>query len=167
MPTVFAFYIARKTLSDKLICAATGYPESHVELLLIPEIKRSNLCIGASKRDGKRVRKKVITWKPGHWTFVTLPALSSGVSLKRAYKHLGKPYDTLGAALSVSPLSLPREDIWFCSAFGAEIVDLRDPHRHTPGKFKRALLDMGGVETTLGDQNETQTNMSRSKDIGA
>ena len=146
MPAIFAFYTAPGSWRDRLIRAATGHPESHVELLIIPEVKHSNLCISASKRDGNRVRQKAITWKPGHWVFVEVPALNSADCLKRAVKHLGKPYDTLGAVLSVTPFSLPREDQWFCASLEARAAGLQKPHRYSPGELKRALLDMGGKE---------------------
>jgi len=146
MPAIFAFYTAPGGWRDWLIRAATGYPESHVELLVIPEVKHSNLCISASKRDGNRVRQKAITWKPGHWVFVEVPALNSAGCLKRAVQHLGKPYDTLGAVLSITPFSWTREDQWFCASLHAQAAGLSNPHRYNPGELKHALLDLGGSE---------------------
>jgi hypothetical protein len=146
MPVTFAFYIAPGGWRDRLIRAATGYPESHVEMLVIPEIKHSNLCISASKRDGNRVRQKAIFWKPDHWSFVTVPGLHGGDCLSRAIRHLGRPYDVLGAVLSVTPLSWGRAERWFCSELMAHAVGLAHPHRYTPGSFRQALLGMGGAE---------------------
>lgn len=146
MPVIFAFYTAPGTWRDGLIRAATGHPESHAELLVIPEIKHSNLCISASKRDGNQVRQKAITWNPEHWTFVEVPGLSCSDCLKRAIRHLGKPYDTLGAVLSVTALSWPRKDRWFCSELMALAAGLDRPHRYSPGELKQALLAMGGQE---------------------
>jgi hypothetical protein len=121
-------------------------------LLVIQEIKHCNLCISASKRDDKRVRQKAITWRPGHWTFVEVPALNSADCLKRAVQHLGKPYDTFGAILSITPFSLPRDDRWFCASHLALAANLPRPHRYNPGELKQALLDLGGREYRISER---------------
>lgn len=151
MSATFAFYIAQGTLSNQLIRSATGYQESHVEHLMISQVKSSNLCISASKRDGKKVRAKAIAWTPESWIFVTLPEFDGRGCMRRMWKHMGEPYDVFGAALSVTPVSRGREGRWFCSELMALGVGLDDPHQYTPGSFRRALVDMGGLENRHPD----------------
>lgn len=154
MSAIFAFYTAPGSWRDRLIRAATGYPESHVEFLVIPAIKHCNLCISASKRDDKLVRQKAITWNPGHWTFVEVPHADGADCFKRIKRHLNKPYDTLGAVLSITPLDVGIKGSWFCSELMADGLRLRNPARFTPGKLKQALLDMGGREFELSKGGE-------------
>ena len=149
MSVTFAFYVGGGNLNDWLIRAATGYSESHVELLVVPMVKPSNVCISASKRDGKKVRQKAIEWKAGHWEFVEVPTLHGADTHRRAAQHLGARYDTLGAALSITGITAGGKGRWFCSELMAHAIGLERPHTYTPGSFKAALLDMGGKIITI------------------
>ena len=152
MTAIFAFYVGRGTLRDQLIRLVTGYPQSHVELLVVPEIKRENSCISASKRDKLGVRMADIKWNPDHWTFMIAPDVDGSDCLKRIQYQLRKPYDTLGAVLSISPLDVGFKGHWFCSELMAYGVRLKNPQRYTPGGFRQALIRMGCEEFRIQKQ---------------
>lgn len=158
---IFAFYTGTGRWRDTCIRWATGHREgwrwvpaecSHVEMLIIPKIKHGNLCISASKRDGKKVRKEVITWKPENWTFVDVPDLDGPDCLKRVEQFLGKPYDSLGAVMSITGWDVGFKGHWFCSEILGHGIRLRNPHRYHPEKFKQVLLDMGGIEYRIEEK---------------
>lgn len=149
MSVTFAFYVGRGTRADWMIRAATGYPESHVEMLSVSRVKQANLCISASKRDGRKVRQTTIEWNPDNWVFVEVPDLHGGDCLVRAMNELGAPYDTLGAAMSITGRGIGGKGRWFCSELMAHAAGLEDPHRYTPGLLKEVLLDMGGNIITI------------------
>jgi len=144
MPT-FAFYIAPGDWRDRIIRAATGHPESHVEYLTAGPVKAANVTVSASKRDGHKVRCKIMEWTPGHWEFVEVPG-HAGKIHKRIIPEVGKRYDTLGALLCWTPINLQMRQAWFCSELMAYAMGLPDPHHYTPGSFRAALMDMGGNE---------------------
>lgn len=144
---VYAFYTGdpgwRKGWPDKLIRWATGHPASHVEYVVGGVLSKSNVCISASKRDGNKVRSKPITWKPAHWVFVEVKGDDKTI-YKRLIAECGKPYDTLGAVLSVTPFKRTRDGKWFCSELQAHGLGLPRAHRFTPGSFFYALMSDGG-----------------------
>ena len=152
---IFAFYIGTGRWQDTCIRWVTGHREgwrwvpaecSHVEMLVIPEVKRSNLCISASKRDGSRVRQKEIKWNAAHWTFVEVPDLDGVDCYRRVAAHLNRPYDSLGAVMSVTGLDIGLKGHWFCDEILGHGIRLTNPHRYHPESFKQALLKMGGAE---------------------
>ena len=146
MPVTFAFYVAKGTLTDRMVRAATGYAESHVEMLLASGVKKANQCVSASKRDGQQVRTKSIEWNPDSWTFVTVDDHDAVDCMRRIWRHLGKPYDKIGAALTVTPFPRAIDSRWFCSELMAHGMRLEPEYHFTPGSFKDALIDMGGRE---------------------
>lgn len=144
---VYAFYTGdpgwRKGWRDKLIRWATGHPASHVEYVVGGVLGKSNVCISASKRDGNRVRSKPITWKPDNWVFVEVEGDDKAI-YKRMIAECGKPYDTLGAVMSVTPFSRHKVGAWFCNELAGYGLGIQNPHRGTPGSFFNALTSMGG-----------------------
>lgn len=147
---IYALYRAPGDWQDKLIRAFTGSPYSHVELLHTRPSGGEAWCISASKRDGSRVRHKMIQFKEGHWDFVTVPDLDPDVAWERAAVHLGSPYDTIGAILTVTPWARPRDGQWFCSELMGLSAGLSNPHTLTPGRLAISLLRMGGNRKQFG-----------------
>lgn len=137
MPT-FAFYIGEGTWRDRLIRWATRDMESHIEYV-VGDLSETNYCISASKRDGNRVRGKTITWKPDHWVFFTVPGDDARVH-DRLLAEMGKPYDALGAVLTVTPFRRHIEGKWFCSELMAHALELPTPHWYTPGRLRALFM---------------------------
>jgi len=145
---IFAFYVAPGNWRDKAIRFVTGDRESHVEYLTVPVVKTANATVAASKRDGSRVRAEIIHWKPDHWEFVQVPVKAAPVH-RRIISEVGRPYDTWGALTYWAPFGGGRRDAWFCSELMAHAMSLPEPHRYTPGSFRRALMLLGGVERII------------------
>lgn len=145
---LFAFYKAEGNWRDKAIRWATASPYSHAELLNTEPMRGAAFCISASKRDGAKVRTKVIDFKPGHWDFLNVPTLTTEHCWVRAVRHLGAPYDTIGAVLTVTPLVTSRPGTWFCSELLGHAAGLSQPHTLTPGRLAQTLLRMGGQRVT-------------------
>ena len=150
---IFAFYVGRGTMQDSVIRSMTGYPESHVEFVVGGHLAAHNTCISASKRDGNQVRIKSIEWKAENWEFVQIPE-DAEVIYGRLLPLNGRPYDTLGAVMSVTPFSRHHCGRWFCSELMAYGVGLVNAHRYTPGSFRRRLVRMGGQEIQLPERKE-------------
>jgi len=143
---IYAFYRAPGDWRDQVIRAATGSPYSHAELLHTRPSGGEALCISASKRDGGAVRRKMIRFKPGHWDFINVTSINIDAAWSRAAAHLGEPYDTLGAILTVTPWARERPGRWFCSEILGLSAGLHAPYRHHPGSLAAAFLtDMGGT----------------------
>lgn len=161
---VYAFYTGdpgwRKGWRDKLIRWATGHPASHVEYVVGGVLGKSNVCISASKRDGNKVRSKPITWNAGHWVFVEVEGDDAAI-YKRLIAECGKPYDTWGALLSVTPFNRHKMGAWFCSEIMAHGVGLPRAHRYTPGLFFDELMAMGGQIIEI----EAHERMNRTKAV--
>ena len=135
--TTLAFYRGPGDYRDAVIRQVTGSRFSHVEL-----VHANGLCISASKRDGSKVRTKLITFKTGHWSMVCVPVCPAR-SWARACEHLGKPYDTLGAVLSGGlgiPLHFPGG--WYCNELMADALDLPEPWPPHPGALWDALTNL-------------------------
>lgn len=139
---LFAFYCAQGDWRDEVIRRVTGSPYSHAELLQAAPINRTALCISASKRDGAKVRTKVIAFKPGHWDFISVPHLCASQCWTRAAQHIGEPYDTIGAVLTVTPIVTSRRGKWFCSELLGDAVGIQKPHTLTPGQLAEKLTHM-------------------------
>lgn len=141
---IFAFYVGEGNWRDRVIRLATRSDESHIEFVVGGVLNDVNYCISASKRDGAKVRGKNIEWNPQNWIFFDVPG-DNGQIFERLMLEMGKPYDTLGALLSVTPISRHKEGAWFCSELMAHALGLKNPHHYTPGKL-RALF-MSGAES--------------------
>jgi hypothetical protein len=126
---------------------------SHVEALCVPHVKEANLCVSASKRDGYKVRRKVIEWHPRHWVFVECEWVKSGDFAKRVEPHIGKSYDRAGAICSALPDRLcktaPDPDRWFCSELVAHGLGYPAPWLFTPGALRADLRAFGAREFTI------------------
>ena len=152
---IYAFYVAdvgwRKGWRDKVVRWATGHPASHVEYVIGGKLMAANRAISASKRDGNKVREKLIEWVPDHWVFVEIddrfcPAPDPYIRMKY---YVGKDYDIWGAVATVCGLAREHGDKWFCSELMAHGMDMSKPYRFTPGAFYNALIYMGGREVSL------------------
>lgn len=142
--TLFAFYKDRGDFGDRVVRFVTNSIYSHVEMLREEPKNGSALCISASKRDGNIVRQKSIIFKRGHWDFVEVPNLDVEECWSRATPHLGKPYDIIGAILTVTPVVTSRRGSWFCTELLGEIADIPQPHTLTPKKLEGKFIQMGG-----------------------
>ena len=58
--------------------------------------------LGASRRDGKQVRKKTVRLTPGNWRVLDVPLWDLADFNRRAMPLLGTPYSDFGAAASAS-----------------------------------------------------------------
>ena len=145
---IFAFYVAKGGWRDKLIRWATSSRYSHVEIVTDAQLKPENWAIAASKRDGNRVREKLIKWTPEHWEFWHLPTDQAEQIIDRAVKHEGAPYDALGALLAVTPLNLHSSRGWFCFELAANAIGEMFPHMHTGNSLQRRLKELGAERIT-------------------
>lgn len=148
-----AFYKGRGTLFDRLIRAVTRSAYSHVELIACapPEPAAqvfSASSVSASPRDGG-VRQKQITFEPGHWDYIELPAwpfASTNMILSRARQRIGFGYDYAGILFTFAiPLRREASGRYFCSELIGEVLDLPDPHTLAPGDLYRWVLVVGEV----------------------
>lgn len=128
-----AFYKAQGSFSDEAIRYYTGSPYSHVEMRT-----PSGEWVSASRRDGNKVRVTSIRLKPGHWDLMYLP-IDAEECWQRVFPEIGKPYDTLGAILSVTPINASRPGMWFCSELMAYAIQLPKPHTFTPGLLSHSV----------------------------
>lgn len=130
-----AFYKHRGRLTDRVIRLASGGPYSHVEIVNDWRgFGADSLSIAASKRDGKRVREKWITFKPGHWDVIEADG-DYGLALDA----LEMPYDQIGAALSVTRWGREKPSAWFCSELAAACVGMVAPWRYDPNELAKEL----------------------------
>ena len=141
---LYAFYRAEGDWRDRLVRNRTWSPYSHTELLLTRPLGGAAWCISASKRDDAQVRAKLIKFKPGHWDFIDVPGIDPDEAWERAAAHLGEPYDTLGAILTVTPWARARPGLWFCSELMGLSARLHEPYRHHPGSLAAAFLTQRG-----------------------
>lgn len=153
MPTTFAVYIGTGRIFDRLTRLASrkiaNLPKSsHIELLYGPLPSPTSFCISASKRDGHKVRQKLIKFDPHHWRFWTLPDLDNAKVWTEATRHLGKSYDLLGAVLSVTPFACASDKAVFCSQYMGMLCGFPDPHTLTPSDWERHAI-MSGAEMTI------------------
>ena len=82
---LIAFYRAPGDWRDAVIRRATGSIYSHAEFLNSAPTMGAALCISASKRDGSKVRSKVIDFKPHHWDFIDVPNLCAAQCWRRMF----------------------------------------------------------------------------------
>ena len=149
MATV-AFHCAPGTMVDRVIRLASGSIYSHVELLGDPQGDAWEV-ISASKRDGGRVRAKVIRLEPGHWHYLTLPAVDPLDAWRRAAQHLGQPYDTTGAAVSILAARIGawrqtrRGGARYCSDLIGEAMGIPQAWSLTPGELFAAMQHHGAL----------------------
>ena len=74
MTTAVLFYRAPGTWQDRAIRLLTGSTYSHCELVAPAEVGPVLVTIGASKRDGSRVRQTRIDTRSGHWDLLIYQA---------------------------------------------------------------------------------------------
>ncbi|MEP5730349.1 MAG: hypothetical protein ABJL67_13385 [Sulfitobacter sp.] len=151
----FAFYKAPGRLADRVIRIGSGrfvgshwVPAlySHVEFVLDgPSESGQSICISASKRDGAQVRCKPIQFKPGHWTILQVPG-GYNAARRFALSRSSTQYNSIGAALSITPWRGKVGRGVFCSEFMGQIVNaggkmqVSEPHRLTPQELINQLV---------------------------
>jgi hypothetical protein len=120
------------TWQDRLICAVTCGPYSHVEMLLEPPQEGETMCISASGRDGG-VRVKQIDLRSGRWVIKVVDG-DHDAAARAMLGEVGKPYDLIGALLSPFRLALfaRPNDRWFCSEIFAWARGLPLPMKMHP-----------------------------------
>lgn len=157
MTLYVAGYKAPGTWKDKVVTTSLSFRHkvpvkySHVELLYAAPIDivsrydntRLQHCIAASKRDGDIVRRKTIFFKKDHWDFAELKDVSTDVWLE-AEALIGRPYDTLGALLCVTPFARLHEHKEWCSAMLADIFEWDVPEEYDPHMVMERVRSMGG-----------------------
>ena len=153
MTAHIAAYKAQGRTADKVVRAVTSIRHrervrcSHVEILQGPLWPGDDQwSIAASRRDGNRVRKKWINFAPDRWDVFELPGVFG--AWETACEHLGKPYDTLGAALCVTPFARPGENALFCSELAAMCLQLDRPFTLDPHMIVRTALEFGARKWT-------------------
>ena len=134
----FAFYKAPGSLTDRAIRLASGSRYSHVEF-----VTADGLCISASKRDGNRVRAKVMRLNPAHWDYVCTPG-DDDKGRAYALSQVGTQYNTWGAVASALPIKRDVGHGLFCSEFMGLIciaggVHVDAPWTLTPGELHTIL----------------------------
>lgn len=112
MKTQLAFYVAEHgSYTDKVIAWWTDSNYSHVELVI------DDVWYSSSPKD-KKVRKKKIKPKQGHWDFVDVATtLEEKELMKQMFQDVeGNKYDWVGIVFSqIFPLNQHYEQRWFCS----------------------------------------------------
>lgn len=151
---ILAFYKGRRTFVDKVICAVTRSPYSHVEMLISDPNGSPTLSISASGRDGG-VRERQINFNPNRWDMVDVP-WSPGNALELMRAELNKPYDFLGLLGSqLFNLRRQQSNRWFCSEICAYALGFGTPHRYAPGDLKRAIEERNALlASTYIDQKK-------------
>ena len=139
-----AFYKGQRTFVDKVICAVTRSPYSHVEMLIGDPKGSPTLSISSSGRDGG-VRERWIEFDPNRWDIVDVPwSPQNALELMRA--ELSKPYDFVGLLGSqVFNLRRQQSGRWFCSEICAYALGLGAPHRYAPGDLKRQIEERNAL----------------------
>ena len=155
-----AAYKASGKLTDKAVRSALSVrhgkkiPYSHVELLKNAPSGIYNRhgskfqdSIAASKRDNYRVRLvKNMEFKPGNWDFFSLPMNSDLQVWEQALVMLDRPYDTIGAALCITPFARLHLDKEWCSGMIADLADWTNPELYDPYMVTRKALSLGGFK---------------------
>lgn len=136
----FAFYKAVPgRFADRVIRFASGSIYSHVEFVMAgPNRDGKSFCISASKRDDGMVRAKRFVMNPEHWDYITVPG-DYAAAKARAISQLGTPYNTLSAALSITPWPWRAGGGTHCSWFGGDLAGVPNAHRLTPGELHDIL----------------------------
>ena len=152
----FAFYKAPGRLTDRVVRIAdfrlddfvpVAAPYSHCEFVLYE--KAGNLITtSASKRDGNVVRTAIFTRVKGHWDTVSIEG-DREAARKKSIALKDERYNTLGAALSVTPWPWRVGKGVHCSDFCAQVAhaggcEFYDPHQLTPYEFFCGLIRQGG-----------------------
>jgi len=142
----FAFYQAKGGWRDWIIRVASRSQYSHVEYLA------GDTCIGASKRDGGVVREKKISFRDGHWRFVSVPGCNQTAEFV-ARCEIGAKYNTISAILSVTPVRFTVGGGWHCGWLSAFLVNAASgenvferPWMLTPGEFYDRLMKIPGAK---------------------
>ena len=135
------FYRARGGWRDAAIRCLTGSLYSHCELVAPGQAGSMVETIGASMRDGWRVRRARIDTGSGSWDVLRFPGDPDQV-WARAVTLDGQPYDVWGALLSASALSRPRSG-WFCSELIAHALNYREPWEFSPGMLAATAIKEG------------------------
>lgn len=140
-----AFYKAQGRFLDRVIRWVTRSAFSHCEILQGRPYQTDRAfearAWSSSGRDGG-VREKSITFKPGHWEFVTIP-WAGPAAIDRVIAEIGNPYDYAGLLASQAlNLRRHRQDQWFCSEICAYALELSAPQELSPGGLYCRVLEM-------------------------
>ena len=132
----FAFYKAPGDLTDRVIRLASRSQYSHVEF-----VTQDGLCISASKRDGKKVRAKVIDLDPARWDVVEVSGdYDKAAAFAGWMAGQAVPYDMAGAVTSVLPFSFSFGGAVFCSELMGLICIAGGYHVHEPWRLSPGEL---------------------------
>lgn len=125
-------------------CLVTWSIYSHCELVFGPPLTNGrSLCASSSMRD-KGVRFKNINLASGRWDLYKLTRYSREDEIY-AYnwfvQHQGLPYDLLGLAWFVLPISAFNDPARFvCSEAIAAALRMRKPHKFHPQRLLNAAV---------------------------
>jgi hypothetical protein len=152
-----AAYKATGKFTDKAVRAVLSIRHnrrvqySHVELLKEKPILVSQTSLdyvqhvtGASKRDDRKVRGIPLYFYEGHWDFVELPHVPNVDVWEEAKTLIGRPYDTVGAILCVTPWARLRQDMEWCSGMIADICEWDNPETYDPHMVVAECIRRGG-----------------------
>ncbi|WP_131618192.1 hypothetical protein [Roseivivax marinus] len=148
MQTEVLFYRARGGWRDAAIRCLTGSLYSHCELVAPGQAGPIVKTIGASMRDGWRVRRARIDTGSGSWDVLRFRG-DPEEAWSRAVALDGAPYDAVGALFSASLLNRRRPGRWFCSELVGHALGWREPWRFSPGMLAAASEEEGPCSTAL------------------
>lgn len=115
------------------VCAFTGSPYSHCELVI------DGVCWTSSTRDGG-VRGKAIDLYSGRWDVIDLGAgYDAGAARAWFRAREGQRYDWAGVFRFALPFLPQRSRQWFCSEACAAALGLPRPHTFTPASLAAHL----------------------------
>lgn len=135
MSIEIAFYKGRKRFGDRVIQWWTRSPYSHCEVVTHRRSDGAAWCISSSWVDGG-VRGKWIALDPTRWDLVQMPGVDSAGAHLWLAQHAGQGYDFIGLLGFVWRPIAGSARRWFCSEACADIVELEEPWRLSPGALR-------------------------------
>ena len=143
----FAFYKHSGTLTDKVIKFFSQANYSHVEYVA-ERTEESMVCLSASKRDNKEVRRKTIKYNKNHWDFIKVEGDPTKAK-DFLESQLGEKYNMLGASVSILPFNIALGSGWFCGDLQATVFNVSSdkdfiPYANTltPGELYNKFVEI-------------------------
>jgi hypothetical protein len=120
-------------LFDIAVCAWTGGPYSHCELVLGSDPLTEAQCWSSSKRDGG-IRLKTIDLTSGRWDVIEIQGDEKAAE-QWFIQHAGQGYDVPGLFGFVLPWRTENPAWWFCSEACAAALKMPEAWRYHPNKL--------------------------------
>lgn len=127
-----AFYKGKGGFFNKLIRWWTKHEYTHTELII------DGIWYTSSHTDGGVVERQR-SGLSGNWDIYEVTG-DKKFALHVYDEVKGAKYDWLGIILSqVFPLKIHNKQRWFCSELNGKMLDVKDPHQHSPAEIFKLL----------------------------